>query len=223
MSDYIIRLYKDSDYEAVSELFDYAVKDFASVAFHQTLRLLHIWIFLLVVFFAPLVVFGSILLAFLSLAFALLVLRMGTREFYHSHVSSGFSNDMKDINKYYLQRDGYNFWVAESAGHVVGMVAAIPSSYTCRDKHLELKRLAVDKSHRGKGIAKALSRTLIDFAREKGYEAVVLATTTAHTEAQHMYEKMGFRYVRHINLSQWRMRFIGIMLVFFQYDLPKGN
>ncbi|MEE6520300.1 hypothetical protein FKM82_018142 [Ascaphus truei] len=223
MSDYHIRLYKDSDYELVRNLFECGILEHTRVAFYHSLTVPHIWLFMLVVFLFPLLTTGSIPLSILAGTLAIVGLWLGTTDIYHTYVQHSLSDDMQDIHKYYLQRDGYCYWVAESAGEVVGMVAAVPTSHSAGERHIELKRMSVAKSHRGKGIAKVLCRTVIDFAREKGCSAVILETSFAQIDAQRLYEKMGFRYIRTCYAPKFTAKLIDFRLVFYQYDIPTGR
>ncbi|MEE6512272.1 hypothetical protein FKM82_019216 [Ascaphus truei] len=145
-------------------------------AFDHTLHSRTFGFSMLVVFLLPLLTTGSITLSIWEGLLHLSGLWVGNR----------------DILSYYGRL--HCFWVRESAGEVVGMVAAVPASHSAGERHIELRRMSVAKSHRGKGIAKVLVRTVIDFARERGCSAVILDTTLAQIDAQRLYEKMGFRY-----------------------------
>ncbi|NXH38631.1 CMLO5 acetyltransferase, partial [Dicaeum eximium] len=60
---------------------------------------------------------------------------------------------------------------------------------------LELKRMSVSREHRGRGLARALCREVLGFARARGYGAVVLSTSAVQVAAQRLYEGQGFRRV----------------------------
>ncbi|MEE6513663.1 hypothetical protein FKM82_021438 [Ascaphus truei] len=223
MSDYCIRLYKDSDYDTVRDLFAKGNMECTPVAFYHAFSLPRFWLFMLVVFLIPLLIIGSITVSILAVTLTLVRIWFCTRDIMLSYVQRSLSDDMRDIHKYYLQRDGYCYWVAESAGDVVGMVAAEPSSHPGREKHVELRRLSVVKSHRGKGIGKLLCRTVIDFAREKGYSAVILETSSAQIDAQRLYEKMGFRCFRTFYARALTAKLIEFNCMIYQYDIPTGR
>ncbi|XP_053314010.1 probable N-acetyltransferase camello isoform X3 [Spea bombifrons] len=220
MADYSIRLYRDSDYTAVRDLFAEGTIEHTRVAFKHAFTLRRVWIFLGVVFLLPLLLVESIAFSIGSLALALVGLWLGTRDLYASYVRHALSDDMLDIKKYYLQRDGHCFWVAESDGVVVGMVAAVPSSYPGGERHTELKRMSVARSHRGKGIAKALCRTLIDFSRERGCQAVVLETTLGHQAAHNLYKRMGFRWQHSTFLNHPLAKAVDFKFFFYKFDIP---
>lgn len=89
-----------------------------------------------------------------------------------------------------LLLSGSCFWVAVLDGRVVGIVAAQGRE---DDNTVELRRMSVDSRYRGKGIAKALGRRVLEFAVRKNYTAVVLGTTAVKLAAHKLYESLGFR------------------------------
>uniref|UniRef100_A0A4W3HEN7 N-acetylaspartate synthetase n=1 Tax=Callorhinchus milii TaxID=7868 RepID=A0A4W3HEN7_CALMI len=84
------------------------------------------------------------------------------------------------------------FWVTVLDGNVVGIVAARGNE---EDNTVELRRMSVDAKYRGKGIAKALGRKVLEFAMLNNYSAVVLGTTAVKMAAHRLYESLGFKYV----------------------------
>ncbi|XP_075044003.1 N-acetyltransferase 8B-like [Mixophyes fleayi] len=223
MSTYNVRLYQDSDFLAVRRIFTHGCHGHTAAAFYKALKLPHNWLLLLVVFLLPLVTIGSILLSILDVVIVLLMLWLSGREFFHSYAKHALLDDLKDITRYYLQREGYCFWVVESpAGEVVGMVAAAISHLPGGEKHIELKRMSVARTHRGKGIAKLLCRTLINFARKSECEAVVLSTTTVQDDALRLYERIGFRHAHTTYATKFTERLVRITYVIYKYDILKS-
>ncbi|KAM3937542.1 putative N-acetyltransferase 8B isoform 1-T3 [Leptodactylus fuscus] len=221
MSDYSIRLYKDSDYQVARDLFAEGLVEHTNIAFKHALRQPQICLPVMAVLTLPALNLVSITMAVLLVTVAVVALWFCSRYMYTSYINYCLSDDMLDIRKYYLQRDGYCFWVAESTGgEVMGTVAALPSTQPGGEKHLELKRLSVAPEHRGKGIAKVLCRTLIDFGRKRGCEAVVLSTTVPQINATRLYEKLGFRQTQtfpHLGLLG---KFLDFRFLVYQYDIP---
>ncbi|XP_056405825.1 N-acetyltransferase 8-like [Hyla sarda] len=221
MSDYFIRLYKDSDYRDARDLFACGIIEHKDKAFHHAIRLPHIWLPALAVLTLPALNLLSLTVSILTVSIGLVTVWFCARHMYTSYVDYTLSDDMLDIGKYYLQRDGYSFWVAEStSGEVMGTIAALPSSDPGGEKHLELRRLSVAKHHRGKGIAKALYRTLIDFARKRSCDAVVLTTTLSQKTAWKMYEKLGFRQTRTFNPPGLLGKVLDFRILVYRYDIP---
>ncbi|CAH2299164.1 probable N-acetyltransferase camello [Pelobates cultripes] len=223
MTDCRIRLYQESDYGMVREVYAQCVKDLTPDGFYQALRFSHIRLFMLAIFLLSLLTTGSFLVSVLGIILVMVVLWMCSREFFHSYVHVTFSNDMFDIGKYYLQREGYGFWVAECGGKVVGTVAAAPLTHVGGKKHVELRRMAVIKSHRGRGIAKALCKTIIDFARKKGFQAVILETSIAQVGGQRVYESMGFRITHIFDYPKMTAKVMGNKFLGYQYDILEAE
>ncbi|XP_075043674.1 N-acetyltransferase 8F1-like [Mixophyes fleayi] len=217
---YSIRLYKDSDYEEVREIFACGIKEHTGLAFYHALSLTHIRILLLLIFLLLLQTTGSFIAPMVAVAITIASLWLFNRHIYSAYVQHCLVDDMLDIRKYYLQREGYCFWVAESAGEVVGTVAAVPPHHAGGERQVELKRLSVPKRHRGKGIAKALCKTVIEFAQKRACEAVILETSLAQTDACRLYEKMGFRKIRIDYAPHASAKFIDFRIFFYQYDIP---
>lgn len=122
-------------------------------------------------------------------------LLMGARYYYsskviHNYLDYALHTDMADIEAYYMKPAGSCFWVAVLDGRVVGIVAAQGRE---EDNTVELRRMSVDSRYRGKGIAKALGRRVLEFAVRNNYAAVILGTTAVKLAAHKLYESLGFR------------------------------
>uniref|UniRef100_A0A1A8FSG0 N-acetylaspartate synthetase n=1 Tax=Nothobranchius korthausae TaxID=1143690 RepID=A0A1A8FSG0_9TELE len=119
---------------------------------------------------------------------------MGARYYYsrkviQSYLDCALHTDMADIEAYYMRPTGSCFWVAVLDGSVVGIVAAQGHE---EDNTVELRRMSVDSRYRGKGIAKALGRRVLEYAVRNNYAAVVLGTTAVKLAAHKLYESLGF-------------------------------
>lgn len=142
---------------------------------------------------AMVLVSGSWLLATVCIFSLLLVLRLLARQPWKEYVAKCLRTDMADITKSYLSVCGSGFWVAESGIQVVGIVGGLPvKDPPVGRKQLELLHLSVSSQHRGQGIAKALIRTVLQFARDQGYSDVVLETSFRKTGPEPLYLSMGF-------------------------------
>ncbi|XP_060922689.1 N-acetylaspartate synthetase [Limanda limanda] len=120
---------------------------------------------------------------------------MGARYFYSKtviqrYLDCALNSDMADIEDYYMRNTGSCFWVAVLDGRVVGIVAAQGRE---DDNTVELQRMSVDSHYRGKGIAKALGRRVLEFAVRNNYAAIILGTTAVKLAAHKLYESLGFR------------------------------
>ncbi|NP_001096350.1 N-acetylaspartate synthetase [Xenopus tropicalis] len=122
---------------------------------------------------------------------------LGMRYYYSrkiilNHLECALRTDMSDIEQYYMKQPGSCFWVAVLEGKVVGIVAARGNE---EDNVVELRRMSVDSNYRGKGIAKALGRKVLEFAMLNHYSSIVLGTTAVKIAAHKLYESLGFKHV----------------------------
>ncbi|XP_056404978.1 probable N-acetyltransferase camello isoform X3 [Hyla sarda] len=212
-----VRLYKDSDYHKVREMFTSGCFEHTTAAFCHALRLPHNYLALLIVFLLPLLTTGSFVISIVGVVGVVVALWFSITNVISFCVKIALEGDLKDIERYYTRED-HCFWVAESAGEVVGTVAAVPLHKG--GKTMELKRMSVASTYRGKGVGKVLCRTMIDFAQQRGCNAVILFTTSIQADAVRLYEKMGFRHVDTSYQGSLRNWLLGFIWVTYRYDIP---
>jgi DNA-binding MarR family transcriptional regulator/N-acetylglutamate synthase-like GNAT family acetyltransferase len=82
-------------------------------------------------------------------------------------------------------------WIAEKDEGIVGSVFLVKES----EKTAKLRLLYVEPGARGLGIGARLVAECVRFARQAGYEKIVLWTQSELDAARHVYEKAGFRVV----------------------------
>ncbi|XP_013390719.1 N-acetyltransferase 8-like [Lingula anatina] len=94
---------------------------------------------------------------------------------------------------------GLRFLVAEHDGVIIGATGIQEQQKAPMGKPREgrytvavLKRMAVEPVYRRKVVAKALLDTAIEFAKEQGYDVMVLYTIEIQFEAMCFYLKHGF-------------------------------
>ncbi|KAJ7428539.1 putative N-acetyltransferase CML5 [Pitangus sulphuratus] len=193
MASFRIRLFREQDSEAVRALFARGILEHAPAGFRHVLRSARARLALLVLFVGARAGGGSWVLGLGTVGLALVLLWLLVRSLSADYVRDALGTDLCDIPGTYLRPPDCGFWVAEAGGSVVGMVAAVPS----RDAPgaLELRRMSVSREQRGRGLARALCREVLAFARARGFDAVVLSTSMVQVAAQRLYEGQGFRRV----------------------------
>ncbi|XP_048208170.1 probable N-acetyltransferase CML1 [Perognathus longimembris pacificus] len=194
MAPYHIRKYQESDRKWVLTLFCSGMEEHIPTTFYHILRLPRTFLLLLGVPVTLLLVYGSWILASGCICILLFFLWFIAKYPWRLYVATCLRTDLADITKSYLSSRNSCFWVAECGGRVVGMVGALPvKDPPLGKKQLELLHMSVALEHRGKGIAKALVRTVLQFARDQGYSEVVLGTTMLQQGALALYQGMGFQ------------------------------
>lgn len=99
--------------------------------------------------------------------------------------------DLIDVYDTYRGNDLGNFWIATDNGRVRGCIGLM---------HLgrgdfELRRMYVEESARGHGLAQRLLDLLFDWSAVNDVESIYLETNHRWHAAHHIYEKNGFRPV----------------------------
>ncbi|MEH6443155.1 MAG: helix-turn-helix domain-containing GNAT family N-acetyltransferase [Oceanospirillaceae bacterium] len=82
-------------------------------------------------------------------------------------------------------------WVAEMNEKIVGSVFIVRHDETTA----KLRLLYVEEDARGLGLGRKLVEQSIQFARQKGYQKLVLWTNSVLTTALHIYEAQGFKLI----------------------------
>jgi ribosomal protein S18 acetylase RimI-like enzyme len=106
-----------------------------------------------------------------------------------AYIRKSLSLDLRDIPSHYKNHPGSNFWVAEIAGEVKGMVAIQHTD----ENTAELRRMSVSGDTRRRGIGKLLLNTADEFCLKYGYGSIFLSTVSHLVAAKKMYEGNGYR------------------------------
>ena len=118
------------------------------------------------------------------------------RWIYGQHPTDAMIQSYIDGQEMYLFMDGQN---------VAGMTAitmyqgedyhAVIWSQNLKDDEVaSLHIFTVTPEYQGKGVSKRMMAEIISLAMEKGKKAIRLDTLASNIPAQHMYEKLGFKY-----------------------------
>ena len=90
-----------------------------------------------------------------------------------------------------ILKKGGRIFMAYADGQAVGCVALIPTA----DGVLELSKMAVSPTMRGKGIGRRILAHAVEQARLLGAKSLFLGSNARLEDAVHLYESIGFRHV----------------------------
>lgn len=89
----------------------------------------------------------------------------------------------------HVMQPGGEIFFAVEGDRVIGTCAAIPRA----DGTMELAKLAVTPDAQGRGLGRALSKAVIQFARARRPKCLYLVSSTHLAPALRLYETLGFR------------------------------
>ncbi|MBU0971541.1 MAG: GNAT family N-acetyltransferase [Proteobacteria bacterium] len=127
--------------------------------------------------------------------------------------------DLGDIPGFYQQGTG-NFWMAVSAGKVVGTIS-LKDIGNCQ---AALRKMFVHPDFRGKrfGTASALWQVALDWAGTKGISKIFLGTTDKFLAAHRFYEKKGFLPIEKKTLPR-QFPLMSVDTKFYAYPVIKNK
>ncbi|XP_029315863.1 probable N-acetyltransferase CML1 [Cottoperca gobio] len=218
MASIQIRKYRDEDAEAVKDTFTLGMSEHVPSSFVHMLKQPLTQMVLMCMFCALITSSKSFLLPVLAVTLVLAGARQLVVYMFNQYIDTCLSTDLNNISETYLKQKDTCFWVAEIDGQVVGTVACLPAQNA--PACLELKRMSVRRSHRRMGIAQAMCRTVAEYTRERGFAAVVLYTSVVQTDAQKLYESMGYEKIREFVIPGLPAKVMNFTLLEYRLDLP---
>ncbi|XP_035273962.1 N-acetyltransferase family 8 member 3-like [Anguilla rostrata] len=219
MAGFRIRRYRDEDDEAVKEIFTMGMIEHVPACFVHLLKQPLVQMALMCTFCALLTSSKSLLLPVLTVTLMLAGLRQMASYMFRSYIEACLKEDLACIRETYMGKGDSCFWVAESEGQVLATVACQPSP--TQPECLELKRMSVRRTHRGLGMGKALCQALADHTRERGYLAVVLGTSIIQTDAQKLYEHLGYTKIREFTYPSLMAKLSNFSIIEYRLELQE--
>ena len=117
---------------------------------------------------------------------------------------SNWSHIKNSVGSLASLKDKADILIAEENSEIVGGVALVSpgndNNINIKPHWATIRVLVVSPSHRGKGIAKALTSTCLTIASNKNYSSVALYTSNIMKVALSMYLKLGFKHIKNIGL-----------------------
>ncbi len=111
------------------------------------------------------------------------------------------ARDRLDYLYSYYRQEGFQLYVIKNASSQEPVACAGIGSFRglpLTEKIGEIRDLVVAEEFRGRGLGKALIQRCLEFSDRVGYARIYLETTPAMMPARQLFEKTGFRPVKHL-------------------------
>ena len=118
-----------------------------------------------------------------------------------AHAGPGpWDDDLKDIIRNYIQNNG-EFLVIEKDHKIIGMGGLLKiDSETC-----EIKRMRVHPDYQRRGLGRNLLIDLEKIAVSKGYNRLILETSSKQYAAQELYKSCGYKKFKSEKLGKFTL------------------
>jgi len=116
----------------------------------------------------------------------------GMEELFERYIAMTIDGELKQLAEIFSEAKRNAFWVVESANEIIGSFGI--ESHGATDT--ELRRMYLDESCRGSGIAQRMLDCAQTQARAFGFTRMILSTAQIQRAAEKFYRKSGFIHLR---------------------------
>jgi GNAT superfamily N-acetyltransferase len=113
------------------------------------------------------------------------------REIFEQYIAIAINGELRRLEEVFSPAKSNAFWVVESGNRIVGTFGIESRS---RDS-TELRRMYLDRGHRGRGVAQRMLQCAELRAGELGFSKMILSTAEVQKAAIAFYAKSGYRLV----------------------------
>ena len=114
------------------------------------------------------------------------------RELFERYIATAVNGELRHLLDIFSEARRNAFWVVESGHQVIGSFGI-----ESRNEHTtELRRMYLDRSLRGQGIAQRMLHCAQSRARELGFSTMILSTAEVQKAAMSFYTRSGFQIVK---------------------------
>jgi GNAT superfamily N-acetyltransferase len=114
------------------------------------------------------------------------------RELFETYIQTSIDAEMSRLRDVFSATRRNAFWVVETDGAIIGMFGIESRG----EDSTELRRMYLDRRHRGHGIAQRMLKCAEARARELGFAKLILSTAEVQQAAIAFYRKSGYTLVR---------------------------
>jgi GNAT superfamily N-acetyltransferase len=136
------------------------------------------------------------------------------REQFEEYISTSIRDELSRLLDIFSEARRNAFWVVEAECQIIGMFGI-----ESRDNDsTELRRMYLDRRHRGRGLAQRMLRCAEMRARELGFAKLSLSTAEVQKAAIAFYRKSGYMLVRTETAGTMSTKTVGGGLTRFHFE-----
>jgi putative acetyltransferase len=136
------------------------------------------------------------------------------RERFEQYIQTSIDGEMSRLRDIFSQTKRNAFWVVETGDEIIGMFGIESRS----NDSTELRRMYLDRRHRGLGIAQRMLQCAEMRARDLGFAKLILSTSEVQKAAITFYRKSGYRLVRSQRADTMSTKMVGGGLTRFHFE-----
>jgi len=114
------------------------------------------------------------------------------RALFDEYIAVALDGELKRLQDIFSEAKRNAFWVVEAGGTIVGTFGIEARSDDCT----ELRRMYLDRSFRGCGIAQKMLHAAEARARDLGFSRMILSTAEVQKAAIAFYRKHGYQLIK---------------------------
>jgi putative acetyltransferase len=136
------------------------------------------------------------------------------RERFEEYILTSINGEMSELRDIFSETKRNAFWIVETGEKIIGMFGIEGRS----NESTELRRMYLDRHHRGRGIAQRVLQCAETRARELGFSKLILSTAEVQEAAIAFYRKSGYRLVRSERADTMSIKTVGGGLTRFHFE-----
>jgi GNAT superfamily N-acetyltransferase len=138
------------------------------------------------------------------------------RERFEDYIATALAGELRQLDSVFAPAKRNAFWVVDGATGIVGCFGLESRGADTT----ELRRMYLDRDHRGRGIAQQMLACAEQHARDLGFARIILSTAEVQTAAIAFYRKSGYRLVRTEVADALSTKTVGGGLTRFHFEKP---
>jgi GNAT superfamily N-acetyltransferase len=138
------------------------------------------------------------------------------REPFEQYIAGPLTDELRRLHDVFAAAKRNGFWIVTLGGEIIGTFGIESRS----PDTTELRRMYLDRRHRGTGLAQRMLEYAEARARELGFSTMILSTAEIQRAALKFYRKNGYRLVKTEVAETMSVRTVGSGLKRFHFEKP---